>query len=130
MLYLLVGMVLGALYWANTVWNMWRPLAALNPVYVHLIVVGWLTQLIFGVVYWMFPIINRENMRGDPRIAWLAFIFLNAGLILRTVFEPWRALSPDPINGVGLAISAVLQVIAAWLLVTVSWRRVREKPGR
>jgi hypothetical protein len=25
------------------------------PTYVHLLVVGWLTQLIFGVAYWMFP---------------------------------------------------------------------------
>jgi hypothetical protein len=24
-------------------------------VYIHLLVFGWLTQLIFGVVYWMFP---------------------------------------------------------------------------
>jgi len=27
----------------------------LFPVYIHLLVFGWLTQLIFGVIYWMFP---------------------------------------------------------------------------
>ncbi|MFL5471446.1 MAG: hypothetical protein ACJ8AM_03735, partial [Gemmatimonadales bacterium] len=25
------------------------------PTYLHLLVVGWLTQLIFGVAHWMFP---------------------------------------------------------------------------
>jgi hypothetical protein len=29
--------------------------AALQPVYFHLLMVGWVTQLIFGVVFWMFP---------------------------------------------------------------------------
>ena len=130
MFYLVAGMILGALYWINTVWDIWPPLVAFNPVYIHLIVVGWLTQLIFGVVYWMFPIIDRHNMRGDPRVAWMAFLFLNAGLLLRAVCEPWRVLEPSDLNGIGLAIAALLQVIGAWLLVAASWRRVREKAGR
>ncbi|MCB0175571.1 MAG: hypothetical protein KDJ97_34025, partial [Anaerolineae bacterium] len=29
--------------------------AALAPVFLHLFMWGWVTQLIFGVVYWMFP---------------------------------------------------------------------------
>lgn len=30
-------------------------IAALTPVYFHLLMVGWVTQMIFGVAYWMFP---------------------------------------------------------------------------
>lgn len=130
LLYLLAGMITGMLYWANVMWSLWRPLAALNPVYIHLLVVGWLTQLIYGVMYWMFPIINRDNMRGDPRLAWAAYIVLNAGLILRAVFEPLRVTDANEFNGAMLVLSSLLQAAAAWLMVIVIWRRVREKPGR
>ncbi|MBX3055304.1 MAG: hypothetical protein KF770_02430 [Anaerolineae bacterium] len=27
----------------------------LNPAYFHLFLVGWVTQMIFGVIYWPFP---------------------------------------------------------------------------
>src|SRR6185369_8011790 len=85
MIYLVAGLAAGTLYFANTVWNFWPPLGALSPVYIHLLVVGWLTQLIYGVMYWMFPIISKENMRGNPRLAWTALALLNIGLILRAI---------------------------------------------
>jgi hypothetical protein len=51
LVYLLLGLLTGAVYWANVQWSLWPPLAALSPIYVHMLVVGWLTQLIFGVIY-------------------------------------------------------------------------------
>jgi hypothetical protein len=130
MIYLVVGTIAGALYWVNRMAAFWQPLAALNPVYIHLLVVGWLTQLIYGVIYWMFPIISKDNMRGNPRPAWLALALLNIGLILRAICEPWRVTTPNDINGWGLVLSATLQVLAGYLIVLVCWPRVREKPGR
>ena len=130
MIYLLAGVISGALYWLNSAWALWRPLAALNPVYIHLLVVGWLTQLIFGVIYWMFPIISKTDMRGNPQPAWGALIVLNVGLVLRAVCEPWRALEPNGVNQAGLVLSALLQVAAGYLIVIVCWPRVRERPGK
>ncbi len=129
-MYLVAGLVAGVLYWANAQWVIWPPLAALNPIYIHLLVVGWLTQLIFGVIYWMFPIIRRGNLRGDLRLAWAMYILLNVGLILRAICEPWHTLSQDSVSGAGLVLSAVLQVIAGYLFVVVCWPRVREKAGK
>jgi hypothetical protein len=129
LIYLLAGVMTGVLYWVEVRWSIWPPLAALNPVYIHLLVVGWLTQFIFAVMYWMFPIISRVDMRGDTRPAWTAFILLNLGLILRAVCEPWRALSPTPENAIGLVISAVLQALAGYLIVWVCWPRIRERGG-
>jgi hypothetical protein len=129
MVYLVLGALGAAAYWANAMWPLWPPLAALSPTYLHLIVVGWLTQLIFGVMYWMFPVISRARPRGDTRVAWAAFITLNAGLLLRAVFEPWRALDPAPWNGYALVLSAMFQVLSAVLFVWVSWGRVRERGG-
>jgi hypothetical protein len=34
------------------------------PVYLHLFMIGWVTQMIFGVAYWMFPRVSKENPRG------------------------------------------------------------------
>jgi uncharacterized protein DUF2871 len=129
MVYLILGLITGALYWANTMWSLWPPLAALNPIYIHLLVVGWLTQLIFAVIYWMFPIISKSNMRGDPRLANAAFILLNLGLLLRVIFEPWRTLDTTPINGYGLLASALIQTLAGYLIVVVCWPRIRERAG-
>jgi hypothetical protein len=123
-------MLAGALYWANLTWSWWPPLSALNPVYIHVLVVGWATQLILGVIYWMFPIISRSQLRGDPRPAWAALIVLNLGLLLRVVAEPWRAIEPNDLNQAGLIASALLQPLAAVLMVWVCWPRVRERPGK
>jgi hypothetical protein len=128
--YLVAGVAAGALYWLNAAWPFWPFANAFNPVYIHLLVVGWITQLIYGVMYWMFPIISRENMRGNPRPAWAALVVLNAGLLLRVVCEPWRTLSPNDLNAAGLVLSALLQVAAGLLIVWVMWPRVREKAGR
>jgi hypothetical protein len=129
LIYLVLGVVTGALYWTNTTWPIWPPLAALNPIYIHLLVVGWLTQFIFAVMYWMFPNISRTNLRGNPRLGWAIFVLLNLGLILRAICEPWRALSPTPVNAIGLLLSAVLQVMAGCLIVWVCWPRIRERAG-
>jgi hypothetical protein len=78
MMYLVAALLLGAV--------MQSPLAArvpllqvLWPTYVHLLVVGWLTQLIFGVAYWMFPRYSAER-RAIPRVGGEAG---NAGLYRR-----------------------------------------------
>jgi hypothetical protein len=129
MVYLIVGLVGGALYWANVQWNFAQVLSILNPTYLHMLVVGWLTQLIFGVIYWMFPIISKDNMRGNPTLAWSVLILFNSGLILRMICEPWRSLNANDLNGIGLVLSAILQVCAAYLFIVVCWPRVRERAG-
>lgn len=129
MLWLLIGLSAGILYWANQLWDIAPWLAAFSPTYLHILVVGWLTQLIFAVIYWMFPIIHRDNMRGDPRLAWATLALINGGLLLRVIGEPWRALDPNAVNGVALLGSAIVQAVSGYGLVAVCWRRVRERAG-
>ena len=128
-IYLVLGAAGAVLYWTNVLWPWWPPLSAVSPTYLHLIVVGWLTQMIFGVIYWMFPVISKAHPRGDGRIGWATFICLNAGLIARVSCEPWRAMQPNTANALGLLLSALLQVAAAMAFVWVSWARVREHAG-
>jgi hypothetical protein len=100
---------------------------AMNPAYFHLFLVGWVTQMIFGVIFWMFPIITRAQPRGNERLGWASYILLNVGLLLRVVAEPLTAVRPE--TGVGwlLAVSALLQWLAAVLFVILAWPRIKDK---
>lgn len=95
------------------------------PAYLHLLAVGWLTQLIFGVAYWMFPRYSADRPRGSGRLGWAGFFLLNGGLIMRVVAEPWHAVTGR--GGTALVVSAALQLFAAIAFVANTWPRVRER---
>ncbi len=90
----------------------------------HLLTVGWLTQLIFGVAFWLFPS-PAPRTQPSPRLVWAAYGALNGGLVLRVGCEP--GLVPEPVQRWGLAVSAALQWGASLLLVVHFWGRVRPK---
>ena len=99
----------------------------LTPAYFHLIMVGWVTQMIFGVIFWMFPIVTRTRPRGSETIGWAVYVLLNAGLLLRVLSEPLNGLNPNGVWDWGLVLSAVLQWLAAVLFVYNAWPRVKER---
>jgi heme/copper-type cytochrome/quinol oxidase subunit 1 len=100
-------------------------LGVLWPTYLHMLIVGWITQLIFGVAYWLFPRYSAEQPRGSERLGWSSFALLNAGLLLRIVGEPWRALGGSV--GWMLVGSALLQLGGGWAFVANTWVRVKER---
>jgi hypothetical protein len=99
----------------------------LFPVYIHLLVFGWLTQLIFGVVFWMFPKYSVEKPRGSEALGWWTYALLNIGLLLRAIAEPIQSARPNPLGGWMLIFSASLQFLSGMLFVINSWGRVKEK---
>ena len=99
-------------------------ISQLRPVYFHLLVVGWVTQLIMGVSYWMFPRYSKESPRGNETLGWAAFGLLNVGMLLRAIGEP---LTGSVAAGWLLSISALMQLAAGWLFVIIIWPRVKER---
>lgn len=99
----------------------------MNPAYFHLFLVGWVTQMIFGVIYWMFPIITRTRPRGNEQLGWVSFTLLNVGLLLRVVGEPLASTHPETWYGWLLAVSALLQWLAAVIFVVLAWPRVKDR---
>jgi ABC-type phosphate transport system permease subunit len=97
----------------------------LAPTVLHLLVVGWLSQMVFGVAYWMFPTLSSSEPRGRGWVGWLCYVSLNAGLLLRVIAEPAVALGPT--RGMMLLGSAGLQLTAAVAFVANTWPRVRER---
>lgn len=131
LIYLVASLLIGALVVARVTFDLpfevVAALAALTPVYFHLFMVGWVTQLIFGMLFWMLPRQSKERPRGNERLAWIAFITINAGLIARAIGEPLVTLQPDLGAGWLLALSALLQLIGGWTFVAQAWPRVRER---
>jgi len=95
------------------------------PTYLHLVTVGWLTNLIFGVAFWMFPRYTAESPRGSDALGWTSYAGLNAGLLLRLIGEPAQ------LAGAGsrtlLLLSASLQLLGGWAFVLNIWPRVKAK---
>jgi hypothetical protein len=124
MVYLVAALLLSAV--------MQSPLAAripllrvLWPTYVHLLVVGWLTEVIFGVAYWLFPRSDRLRPALSEHLAWAAYGFLNTGLLLRIAAEPATALDPATPARWLLPLAALLQLAGACTFVAMIWPRVR-----
>jgi hypothetical protein len=104
----------------------WAPfLRVIWPTYLHLLVVGWLTQLIFGVALWLFPKHPGGKPRGGDELAWGSFLLLNLGLLLRLIAEPRAALGRDA--AILLLASSLAQLLAGWAFVVNIWPRVRER---
>jgi hypothetical protein len=121
LIYFVLALVVGLLRSIPTL-----DIPAITPVYFHLLMVGWVTQLIIGVAYWMFPRYSKESPRGPEWIGYAIYALINLGLMIRIVGEPLQASGVAWAGGF-LAISAVLQLMGGWVFVIAMWPRVKER---
>lgn len=98
----------------------------LLPVYWHMIVVGWITQIIIGVSVWMFPRSSRGKRETNSKLIFGSFITLNAGLIVRFISEPFIPILNDYLLILwSISLSATLQLVAITLFIMEIWPRIR-----
>jgi hypothetical protein len=113
LLYFLVALLGGV--WQAAGGPLW-----LMPITIHLLVVGWISGMIFGVAYWMFPRYSKERPRGPDGPALATFGLLQLGILTRLTGEPtairWL-----------LVVSAVCQWLAAMGFIFTTWPRVRTR---
>jgi hypothetical protein len=127
MLYFALGLVLGAILLAQPTMG-WSPrLQVLNPVYLHFLFIGWVTQLIMGIGYWMFPKQSKEKPRGSEWLGWTVLILLNVGLVLRAIGEPMVILAPQAHLGWIVALASICLLLAGWGFILNSWGRIKER---
>lgn len=127
LVYLALGLLVGLALALQDVFSLPVSLSGLFPVYLHLLVIGWLSQLIFGIAFWMFPKYRREMPRGNESLGWGIYFLLNAGLLLRAIAEPWQSQNPEAISAWLLVVSAVMQWLAGLMFVFNTWGRIKEK---
>ena len=146
-LYLIVGAALGALLFANRWFPLEPRIATLKVSHVQFLVVGWLTQFIIGVAWWLFPPLaiglrddsplparRGQTQRGSEVLFWTALACLNAGILLRALFEPLQSWTKISFFSVLAGVSGLFLLAATVLFVVNLWGRVRElgkaKPGK
>jgi hypothetical protein len=138
-LYLCLGAVLGALLLINR----WIPLGSIIPPlrasHIEMLVVGWMTQLIIGVAWWLFPPLasglrpgasrpmrSGQALRGSEPLFWTTFVCLNVGVLLRALCEPIYSWSQIGVFNLLAGISGLFLFVAAVAFVVNIWNRVRE----
>lgn len=100
----------------------------LLPIYWHMLVLGWITQIIMGVSIWMFPRKKRNHKKEQSPFAIWAFFLLNIGLIVRFLSEPFLPLVTNSvIVPAAVIVSGILQVSAILLFIGEIWPRVQPK---
>lgn len=102
-------------------------LSSLMPLFWHMLMLGWITQIIMGVSIWMFPGRNREEGFWNQKWAWLTLIFINTGLVLRLIAEPAIGYSEMQLWSILLVGSAVLQVAGGMTYLIEMWPRIMSK---
>ena len=64
-IYLILALLVGVILGTKAVWAFYPPTDDLFPSYFHLLAEGWITMLIIGVAFWMFPKYTLERPRGS-----------------------------------------------------------------
>jgi cbb3-type cytochrome oxidase subunit 1 len=126
--FLLLGLMLGG-YIAVEVNLLGRAVAwPLITAHVHLVLVGFMLTLVFGVATWMFPRPARDDERYRPGLAWLVYWILTASTVVRTLGEFTAAVTG--VRGSAFAaIGGLGQLAAAAVFVANMWTRVRMPGG-
>jgi hypothetical protein len=106
-------------------WAMRGNVLYLRPAALHLFFVGWLTFLIFGVAYWMFPRESRERPLGRSSWVAMAYGLLLIGLWFRVVSEPLTILGTAGPWPLLLVAGAWFQWLGGALFTAAIWRRIR-----
>jgi len=125
--YFVLALLVGILLALRPLVDLPTWMAGLTPVYFHLFMVGWVTELIIGVAYWMFPKFSRERPRGRDELAWAVYVLLNLGLLARLVGEPVLSVGGGAWAGWMLVVAALAQWMAGLLFVVNTWPRTKVK---
>ena len=123
-IWLIFSLLLGLfIYWPGGIPNAFL----LKPVFYHGLMLGWVTQVIFGVAFWLFPRQSKETPRGREHLNWITYYTLNAGLILRVIGEPLHDIYQHPLAKPLILLSILFQLVAGFSFVVNTWQRVRSK---
>jgi len=125
MIYFMASLVTGIIIEIN-----FLNLPILVPLFWHMLMLGWITQIIFGVSLWMFPGRNRKEGFRAQRLGWVTYLLLNIGLPLRIIAEPMLSYSEKSIWQTLILASAILQLSAAATYIIEMWPRIQSKKQR
>ncbi len=124
--YLIVGVLLGFFIQLGYRFTIFSWATYWRTTHVHLLLIGFVIQMIMGVAVWMFP--RRKNPPyWTPESQGLAlYSILNIGILLRTIGEPFRSRWEWAywlwVTG------SIIEIIAIFYFIALVYPRIR-KPG-
>lgn len=117
LLYLLMGVSLGALMLINKAWLISPILWFVLPIHIEFLIFGWIIQFTLGVAYWILPRFLETKGRGSAKRAWLMVFFLNTGIGL-VAFSGYGLGSTFALTG------RIFELLAVLLFISLHWKRV------
>lgn len=91
----------------------------------HLVLVGFVLFMIFGVALWLFPRPAKDDDRYRPALATASYWLLLVGTCGRFLAESARAWSPAAWLGWVVVAGAFLQVTGIAVYFWTMWTRIR-----
>ncbi len=119
LLYLGVGFTFGALILLQKGVSYWEGAWRLLPAHIEFLLVGWTVQLAMGVGFWILPRYIHGAPRGDERLVWMAYVCLNAGVLLAGLGQWLNAPAWVALTG------RLSELLAAALFAAHAWPRVK-----
>jgi hypothetical protein len=118
LLYFLAGLTFGALLLANKGIPLHPALWSLLPLHIEFLLFGWIVQLVLAVAYWIFPRLAGDLPRGNPRLAAVAILLLNLGVLA-------VAAASLAASGAWLFAGRLLELAALLTFALHLWSRIR-----
>lgn len=94
--------------------EVWR----LRPLHVDVMLTGWLIQFVIGVACWILPRFADRPRFGRVWLLWIAFAWLNGGVLLAASGAWWSVPAL-------IAAGRVLQAGAVLAFIVSLWPRVK-----
>ncbi len=126
--YLIVGTLLGLCMFLGYRFPSFAWALRFRTTHVHLLLVGFVIQMIMAVALWMFP--RRKTppyWTPDPEGLTL-YILLNLGTIVRSVGEAWAREATWAYWGAAIGMS--LQIVSIGYFVFLIFPRIRRPGGQ
>jgi len=117
--YLVAGFSLGAVILTGKAFPRDAPFAPMLGAHIEFLLIGWTVQLTMGVAFWILPRFEGGASRGAVGPAWLAFVLLNAGVLLVAVSSLSAA------SGGARLLGRVAEAAAAMAFAVHAWPRIR-----
>ncbi|MEX2478048.1 MAG: hypothetical protein WD357_06400 [Gracilimonas sp.] len=117
LVYLLIGVSIGALMLVNKAFLISPVIWFIFPIHIEFLIFGWIIQFTLGVAYWILPRFLKTKGRGSKILARLMPLFLNIGII-SVAFSGYGLGSEFALAG------RILEACAVGMFVYLHWSRV------
>jgi len=117
-----LGVSLGAALLVNKASGFAPMVWTLLPLHISFLLVGWALELALGVAWWLLPRLE-DNRRVHPALGWGSWGLLTGGLVVEVAAQLWSVWMGGA-GSAGFAVGSSMAVVGVLCFVVAVWRRV------